>query len=89
MWISKKKYKQLEDRAEFWKDEYYRNDTSKVALIHSLIDELRFRNMTIEQLNAQLEDFEAVKTELQKYKQKYADEVTKRITLIQFYEVKE
>ena len=75
MWIWKDQYNQLQRLCSFWKDEY-RN-------LHDSTNDLQ---LTVTNLTEQVASLKAANEELQEYKQKYADEVQKRIELIKLIE---
>ena len=86
MWIKKKEYKRLKTNAEFWEKEYNAISERKVATIEALVNSLKDAGITIDNLNKQVESLKAVEEELQEYKQKYIDEVQKRLELAKLLE---
>lgn len=86
MWISKEEYNRLKNGAEFWEKEYDTMNRRKHEAIKALGDCLKDSQITIDDLKNQIESLKSVEEELQKYKQKYADEVQKRLELIKLLE---
>ena len=79
MWISKLEYEELVKSRNHWK-EYYDHE---VACRHSLLTNYNSAFALNDKLNSENID---LKNKLEEYKQKYADEVNKRLELIQYYE---
>ena len=79
MWISKKEYNELIRSRDFWKREHNSESTYRLSLLRDYDcaltsnDKLRSEN---DDLQAQVEE----------YKQKYADEVQKRLELVKLLE---
>ena len=86
MWIKKKEYKRLKTNAEFWEKEYNAISERKAVTIEALVNSLKDAGITIDNLNKQVESLKAVEEELQEYKQKYVDEVQKRLELAKLLE---
>jgi outer membrane protein TolC len=86
MWISKKEYERLKTGAEFWEKEYDTINERKLTAIKALGDCLKDAQTTIDNLKSQVESLKSAQEELQKYKQKYADEVQKRLELVKLLE---
>lgn len=72
MWISKKEYNRLVDI-----DRHYEEHVSRRSIL--FIE-------SIDRIKILSEELTWCKSELEKYKQKYADEVNKRLELIALYE---
>ena len=79
MWISKKDYDALVRSRDFWRDEY-----DKVAE-HRLVL-LRDYDCALTSNNSLRSDNEKLVEEIENYKQKYVDEVQKRLELIKLIE---
>lgn len=82
MWISRDKYENLKVDVDFWRVRYdTQNDLTKELL--KIADE---HCSTICKLQDQIKQLEVYKSEAQEYKQKYADEVQKRLELVKLLE---
>ena len=86
MWISKKEYNGLKTTAEFWEKEYYKMSERKNDTLKAIGDCLKATDMTIKDLKDEVESLKHTQKELQEYKQKYADEVQKRLELVKLLE---
>lgn len=75
MWISKKDYDELVRSRDFWKDEYNRCSTHRISLLYDYDCVLTSNNALKSENNKLLEQVE-------EYKQKYADEVQKRLEFV-------
>lgn len=72
MWISKKEYKHLKNIENHYEEHVSR----RTKLFEEAVDRIQF-------LTTELDYYQS---EAEKYKQKYADEVNKRLELIEYYE---
>ena len=79
MWISRKEYNHLVSSKEFWEKEYDNICTNRMALLTELSDRLDLMD-SIQSENSILRE------QAEEYKQKYADEVQKRLELIKLLE---
>lgn len=77
MWISRNEYKNLKANIKCLENRY----TAQRDINQSLLYDIDVYLEQIKQL-------EAYKSKAEEYKQKYADEVNKRLELIEFYEGK-
>ena len=75
MWVWKDVYNKLQQSCEFWKKEY-----------SYLCDGVNDLQLEIINLTKQVASLKAANEELQEYKQKYADEVQKRLELVKLLE---
>ena len=84
MWIKREEYENLvEDVMRL-----NARSTEQLKIIDKFFDERKDRAIEISVLRRQIEELEVYKQEAEEYKQKYADEVNKRLELIKFYEEK-
>ncbi len=79
MWIRKKDYGALVQSRDFWRDEYDQAATHRLALLHDY-DCALTSNGALKSENTEL------KNQIEEYKQKYADEVQKRLELVKLLE---
>ena len=86
MWIWKDQYNQLIRSGEFWSNEYHTLQERKRISDRRYDDALANKQKTINDLMEQLELLKSTQEELQEYKQKYADEVQKRLELVKLLE---
>ncbi len=86
MWIFKDQYNQLRRQGEFWRDEYHALEKRKQASIQNLTDCLTDSQIMIDDLMDRIKLLESENEELKEYKQKYADEVQKRLELVKLLE---
>ena len=82
MWISRAEYENLKANIRCLEARY----TEQLKMTNKLIDNSNDQSMEIYELRKQTEQIDIYKQELEEYKQKYADEVNKRLELIKFYE---
>ena len=75
MWVLKDQYNELLQSRDFWKKEY--------GCVCDVINNLQ---LEIINLTKQVKSLKDANEELQDYKQKYADEVQKRLELIKLLE---
>ena len=79
MWIRKKDYNELIMSRDFWRDECDRASTHRLSLLRDYDcvltsnDKLRSENYNLQE-------------QVKEYKQKYADEVQKRLELVKLLE---
>lgn len=86
MWISRDEYEKLKINADFWKAEYD-NATKNNRILSARFSEcLSDSQRTIDDLQDQIKQLEVYKFEAEEYKQKYADEVQKRLELVKLLE---
>jgi len=86
MWIFKDQYNQLQRQATFWRDEYHALSERKQKAITTLEDCLMDSQRTIDDLMDRIKLLESENKDLKEYKQKYADEVQKRLELVKLLE---
>ena len=79
MWIWKDEYNKLMQSRDFWKDEYYKAADHRLALVHDL-------DCALSSNNTLRSDNEKLREQVEEYKQKYADEVQKRLELVKLLE---
>lgn len=79
MWISRKDYDELLSSKFFWEKAY--ND--RLGHVNELLVEA---NIKIQNMNLLRTENVKLKEQVEEYKQKYADEVNKRLELIEYYE---
>ena len=79
MWISKKKYDDLVQSRDFWQKAHDEATTHRLALLHDL-DRALTSNDVLQTDNQKLLE------QVEVYKQKYADEVQKRLELVKLLE---
>ena len=79
MWISKKDYNELVRSRDFWRDEYNQAATHRLALLHDY-------DCALSSNNTLRSDNEKLLEQVEEYKQKYADEVQKRLELVKLLE---
>ena len=79
MWICKNDYNELVHSRDFWRDEYNRSATHRLSLLDDLDRALNANN----ELKS---DNRKLLVQAETYKQKYADEVQKRLELIKLLE---
>ena len=84
MWISRNEYDNMKANIKCLENRYY----SQFKANGILADRLGERMHEVYELRDQLKQIENYKKEAEEYKQKYADEVNKRLELIKFYEDK-
>lgn len=86
MWISNTEYNLLKTAAEFWESEYHKMSKLKNDIIDAVERDRKAVDITIKELKDQVASLEHTQKELQEYKQKYADEVQKRLEIIKLLE---
>ena len=79
MWIWKDEYNKLVSSRDFWRDEYDRCSMHRLAL-------LRDYDCVLSSNNRLKSDNEKLLEQVEEYKQKYADEVQKRLELVKLLE---
>ena len=86
MWVWRDRYNKLQSSCEFWKNEYASLYDSKVELMRNYSNILDGLYTYIEILKDEIASLKAENEELKEYKQKYADEVQKRLELVKLLE---
>lgn len=79
MWISKKEYNSLVSSRDFWEKAYDNMQTNRLALLAEAGDKIKLMDI-IQSENSVLRE------QVEEYKQKYADEVQKRLELVKLIE---
>jgi hypothetical protein len=79
MWISKKEYNELVRSRDFWSEQYDQVVAHRLAL-------LRDYDSALTSNNALKSENEKLLAQVEEYKQKYADEVQKRLELVKLIE---
>ena len=79
MWIWKDEYNKLVQSRDFWRDEYDRAADHRMAV-------LRDYDCVLSSNNTLRADNEKLQEQVEEYKQKYADEVQKRLELVKLLE---
>lgn len=86
MWVWRDTYNKLQSSCEFWKNEYASLYDSKVKLMRNYNNLLGDLYKSTKVLQDEIASLKAENEELKEYKQKYADEVQKRLELVKLLE---
>ena len=82
MWISRAEYENLKANIKCLEARY----TEQLKITDRILDERKDRSIEISVLRRQIKELEAYNQEVEEYKQKYADEVQKRLELVKLLE---
>ena len=86
MWVWKDEYNKLRASRDFWEEQYKNLSDRREKKVKELFDCLGEKQGLIDDLIEQIKSLQHAQTELQEYKQKYADEVQKRLELVKLLE---